>query len=142
MSKLLKFPYKASPSSSCFTDATLLQDRTILGRWKTDANGLETEVSPKWLEITGQTATEANYLGWVHCVHPDDRERVGRTWFKSFANATPVNIEFRALAITGEWILVICRGEPVFNPDARITHWEGEALFFTELPVQVISINQ
>lgn len=142
MSKLLKFPVKAPPSSSRFMDDTLLQDRAILGRWKSDANGLEIDVCPQWLELTGQTAEEANSLGWVHCVHPDDRERVGRMWFKAYANASPVNIEFRARSISGLWFRVICRGEPIFDLDGRITHWEGEALFYTQLPVRVISINR
>ncbi len=48
--------------------------------WTTDANGAFVEPQPYWQAYTGQSWEEYRGDGWAEAIHPDDRERLRRSW--------------------------------------------------------------
>lgn len=45
-------------------------------RWGADAAGDTVWFSPEWQALTGQSAEESAGIGWMACVHPEDRGRI------------------------------------------------------------------
>jgi PAS domain S-box-containing protein len=93
--------------------------------WVTGADGEPAGVSSQWAEFTGQSHDEAAGRGWLECVHPDDRRRVGRIWDDAMASVRPYECEFRLRARDGSYREVVERGVPIFDDDGRHREWIG-----------------
>ncbi|WP_193227568.1 PAS domain S-box protein [Aureimonas psammosilenae] len=48
--------------------------------WRASEKGQWTWASPQWCAYTGQTLHEAQGLGWLDALHPDDRESARNDW--------------------------------------------------------------
>ena len=45
-------------------------------RWHANAAGDEVRFCPEWAALTGQSAEQSAGIGWMACVHPEDRGRI------------------------------------------------------------------
>lgn len=78
-----------------------LTDYSPVGMFLINAQGNATYFNDKCSELMGITAQEANGLGWLSGVHPDDCERISAAWTKAFENAEEYHDEFRWLHADG-----------------------------------------
>jgi PAS domain S-box-containing protein len=78
-----------------------------------------------WQNLTGQTAVEANGLGWGTVLHPDDREHVLEAWTQSLEKNIKFDLEYRVRATDGPYRDLAVRGVPVLGPDGLAHEWIG-----------------
>ncbi|WP_437654390.1 GAF domain-containing protein [Sorangium sp. So ce1182] len=94
--------------------------------WTATAAGEVTEVSPSWLEFTGQT--EAEYLrgGFLEAIHPDDREPTMRAWADALASGdTNYQAEYRLRRKDGTYAYTVARAAPVRATDGSVREYVG-----------------
>ncbi|WP_437307333.1 GAF domain-containing protein [Sorangium sp. So ce388] len=104
---------------------TLVQATTAIV-WTATAEGEVTEVSPSWLEFTGQT--EAEYLsgGFLEAIHPDDREPTMRAWADALASGdTNYQAEYRLRRKDGSYAYTVARAAPVRATDGSVREYVG-----------------
>jgi PAS domain S-box-containing protein len=70
--------------------------------WITRPDGVVIDIFG-WLEITGQTLAEALGMGWLECIHPDDREMTLAAWGESNARSDLYEVEHRIRMKSGEY---------------------------------------
>ncbi len=96
--------------------------------WFTDAAGRATYVNQYYTDFTGVAAEQALGDGWVAAVHPEDRERVLRTWAASVASGKDYKIESRRRHnADGSYRWLLTQGAPLRGKDGRIERWIGVA---------------
>ena len=96
--------------------------------WFTDAAGRATYVNQYYTDFTGLTAEQALGGGWVAAVHPEDRERVLRTWAASVASGGDYKIESRRRHnADGSYRWLLTQGAPLRGADGEIERWIGVA---------------
>ncbi|MGK3967398.1 GAF domain-containing protein [Sorangium sp. So ce118] len=104
---------------------TLVQATTAIV-WTATAEGEVAEVSPSWLEFTGQT--EAEYLsgGFLEAIHPDDREPTMRAWADALASGdTNYQAEYRLRRKDGTYAYTVARAAPVRATDGSVREYVG-----------------
>jgi PAS domain S-box-containing protein len=69
--------------------------------WSTDADGSPRGDTTGWHELTGGTAEGNENGGWLQHIHPDDQERMIRTWQNALATSQPYSLELRIRAARG-----------------------------------------
>jgi PAS domain S-box-containing protein len=92
--------------------------------WTTDARGMVLDM-PFWRELTGQDEEQVRGEGWSAAIHPDDRERVLRTWWAAFEARSVYECEYRLRLRDGTWRWFAARGVPVTEADGSIREWVG-----------------
>jgi len=122
-----------------------------VGIFRTDATGNTTYVNPKWCQISGISASEALSDGWLHAVHPDDREKLSSTWIASFQEHTASTAEYRFIRPDGSTIWVIGHTALEKNSKEEIVGYIGTITDITERKLaeeeqrkaqQLLSISQ
>lgn len=78
-----------------------------------------------WEELTGQTADEAEGLGSLNAVHPDDREATYAQWLASLATGKVFAADFRLRCVDGVYRQFLGRAAPMFNSDGTVREWVG-----------------
>jgi len=96
--------------------------------WVTDANGNGEFTSKRWEEFTG--IAPLGVKEWEAIVHPDDLDRINKTWMNSLSTGAIYKAEVRLKSKSGKFIWHAVNGEPVFNNENNITKWVGA---FTEI---------
>ncbi|MBW4645595.1 MAG: EAL domain-containing protein [Goleter apudmare HA4340-LM2] len=88
---------------------------TPVGIFHTDAEGNCLYVNERWCKIAGLTP-EAVATGWIHGIHPDDREKVAAEWCNAVAENRPFQLEYRIQQPDGTvtWVF----GQAVAESDA------------------------
>jgi two-component sensor histidine kinase len=51
--------------------------------WRATSAGDGVWLSPQWTALTGQTDAEAQGIGWMDCIHPEDRGRILEGWHRA-----------------------------------------------------------
>lgn len=51
--------------------------------WHSTADGDCLSMSPGWTVLTGQSEAESHGIGWMDCVHPEDRGRILEGWHRA-----------------------------------------------------------
>jgi PAS domain S-box-containing protein len=82
------------------------------------------EDSAEWRWITGQTVEEFLGNGWLHSIHPEDRERVERVWRDSLRTGRIFDDRFRMRARGGAYRHYDVRAVPI-ERDGKIAEWVG-----------------
>ncbi|MCJ2188872.1 CHASE domain-containing protein [Novosphingobium beihaiensis] len=103
------------------------------GIFRTDNYGFCNFVNEAWLEASRLSANEAMGAGWIDAIHPEDRDRVHRTWLSSIGSEESVRIEFRFRerddgGVT--WIDLI--SGPEFDDNGKLIGFIGVAIDITE----------
>jgi PAS domain S-box-containing protein len=90
--------------------------------WVTDESSRTTFLSRGWFDFTGQTEEEGLGFGWLHAVHPDDREEARRRFMEAVAGFRPFSLDHRLRHHGGEYRWVLDEGRPRFDAEGR---WRG-----------------
>lgn len=104
-----------------------------------DTDGGMTWLNGYWREFTGMAEARALGTGWLAAVHPDDHDRVHRTWAAAIAEAReagPVGygIEIRLCrAHDNQWRWFLNKAAPIRDTDGVVTGWTGVAIDFHDL---------
>ncbi|WP_437635679.1 GAF domain-containing protein [Sorangium sp. So ce854] len=103
---------------------TLVQATTAIV-WTATAKGEVVEISPSWLEFTGQT--EAEYLGggFVAAIHPDDRGAAMRAWADALSRGAMYEAEYRLRRRDGAYAYTAARAAPVRATDGGVREYVG-----------------
>jgi PAS domain S-box-containing protein len=69
-------------------------------------------------------------IGEIHlnALHPEDRQRVAASWEAAVAGEVPYEAEYRLRRHDGIYRWVLCRAQPLFDPNGRIDRWLGIAV--------------
>jgi PAS domain S-box-containing protein len=79
-----------------------------------------------WEAYTGQTWEEHRGYGWAKAIHPDDRERIMKTWLAACETGTRYEAQARLRhAPSGQWRHCDGRAAPLFNADGTVREWVG-----------------
>jgi PAS domain S-box-containing protein len=81
--------------------------------WTADETGALDWINDRVGEYAGRPMGELLGLGWTTLVHPDDAERVTRTWQGSLHSGQPYDTEFRIRRHDGAWRWHLVRAIPV-----------------------------
>jgi PAS domain S-box-containing protein len=93
--------------------------------WGCDAEGTCDYFSAQWLEYTGATAAELQGYGWLHAVHPDDRESVRQKWRAAIEAGTALDVELRMRAKDGNYRWFRLRSVAIRDADGNVVRWYG-----------------
>ena len=78
-----------------------------------------------WKQLTGQSDDEFSNEGWLSAVHPEDRDRVRKSWETSLATGTEFNDEYRVRLKSGEYGTFRVRGIPIKTGTGQVIEWVG-----------------
>src|SRR5215467_14324740 len=92
--------------------------------WVTTPTGEIAEDSPEWRWITGQSEEEYLGNGWLDGVHPEDRERVERSWRDCVGAGKVFDSRYRVRTKTGSYRHYDVRAVPI-ERDGKIIEWVG-----------------
>jgi PAS domain S-box-containing protein len=98
--------------------------------WLADASGHLQTMTSGWLSITGQSEQEAQGMGWLAAIHPDDRDRVHQKWEAAIANHEFYEVEYQVHVIHDNYRDFCMRGVPVLE-DGTIREWVGTCVDIT-----------
>ncbi|AMV38026.1 EAL domain-containing protein [Planctomyces sp. SH-PL62] len=93
--------------------------------WSAPESGEFESEQPGWSEFTGQTFEELRGRGWLHVVHPDDREETLRAWSKALRERDVYRVEHRIRRRDGVYRDMCVRGVPILAPDGTLREWMG-----------------
>ena len=100
--------------------------------WTASADGIVENDVPLWRAYTGQSMEEVQGWGWLHAVHPEDRERVKRAWLNALANKGAYETEYRLRRYDGVYRTFSACGVPLFEQDGCLREWVGMSADITE----------
>jgi PAS domain S-box-containing protein/putative nucleotidyltransferase with HDIG domain len=81
--------------------------------WMTAPGGEIDGAFDSWSAFTGQTESEVQGEGWLQAIHPDDRERVRRSWESAVQATAPYGCEYRLRGADGEYRWIEARAVPL-----------------------------
>ena len=93
--------------------------------WSTDSNGEIIDDVPMWNELTGQTTSQMQKLGWQDVIHPDDVKETIKKWQTAVKEKTLYETEFRLKMKTGEYRYFVSRALPVIDENGNVREWVG-----------------
>lgn len=94
-------------------------------RWIADADGYVTELSQRWLEMTGLSREDGLGQGWRAIQHPDDLARVEAAWLHSVRTGQPLDMEHRLRTAEGSYRWMRLRALPRRDSSGKIVKWYG-----------------
>jgi PAS domain S-box-containing protein len=93
--------------------------------WSGPPDGNLDYCNDRWRSYMGLGLQELQGDGWQSMLHPDDRDRVLKTWHESVANGTLYEQEERHRAADGTYRWFLSRGVPLRDAEGRIVRWYG-----------------
>lgn len=95
--------------------------------WICDPSGALTEISPKWLAITGMPIEDALGSGWAKALHPDDRPVVQDLWDRAVesGHAGGIDTRYRLRQENGTYRWVRARAYPRLSAGDAVKTWYG-----------------
>ncbi len=99
--------------------------------WTATADGLAKEVAI-WRAFTGQHEPDAQGLGWMEAVHPDDRSRCRVAWTRPVATKTVDEEEYRIRRFDGVYRTFLVRRMPVLDASGAIQEWVAASTDISE----------
>lgn len=103
-----------------------------VGIFRTDSNGATTYVNPKWCAISGMAADQALGDGWLDAVHPDDKQKLSRGWYKSARLHKTSYSDYRFVRPDGTIAWVMGQAVPEVNAENQIIGYVGTITDITE----------
>jgi PAS domain S-box-containing protein len=110
---------------------TLAQAAPV-GIFRTRADGYTTYVNPRWTEISGLSFDRALGDGWLHAVHPEDKELLDENWKKYSSKGKASKANYRFLKPDGEIVWVLGNAVPEIF-DGKIIGYVGTITDITEI---------
>ncbi len=93
--------------------------------WTADATGHITEAGPRWLKLTGMTATQTLGHGWTTALHPDDLPPTITRWTRALKERYPIDIEYRVRLQSGIYRWFRAYAAPRLAADGSVIRWYG-----------------
>ena len=93
--------------------------------WALSPAGEPTYLSQRFLEYRGASVEEYANRGWENFIHPDDRDRNAKAFFRSIETGESFNVIQRYRRADGEFRWNHVRGEPLRDPEGKIIQWYG-----------------
>jgi PAS domain S-box-containing protein len=100
--------------------------------WITNANGEVVEDIPSWRTLTGQSKEKVKGWGWLHAIHPEDRERTLKVWIQALERKGMYQIEHRLQFADGSYRFFAALAVPVLDGNNQIQEWVGSHTDITE----------
>ncbi len=117
------------------SNASLAEAQTLvhLGSWEYDPVQDIITGSEEFYRIFGVSPEHlANYEAFRHCLHADDRERVGQDVSEALANRNPYETEYRIVLPNGQQRHVMARGVVYIDAEGTPFRMVGTVLDITE----------
>ncbi len=109
-----------------------LADESPVGIYETDRSGGITYLNAMGQSLLGQTLDEATGMGALPAIHPEDRERVLRTWQETVAAGKNYRSEHRLVHRDGAVVSVSVFSSPIRARDGQVTGYVGVMVDVTE----------
>lgn len=109
-----------------------MADRAPVMLWLSGPDKRCTYFNQRWLDFTGRTIEEELDNGWAHGLHPEDHDVSLETYFNSFDQRQPFEVEYRLLRNDGEYRWIYDSGMPRFSADGEFLGYVGSAIDITE----------
>jgi PAS domain S-box-containing protein len=93
--------------------------------WTASPDGNRDFFNSRWLQFTGRRQEEQTGRQWLSSLHPEDQERVWRTWQECVASAQPYQAEYRLRRHDGQYRWVLVRAQPRLAPEGNLLMWVG-----------------
>lgn len=101
--------------------------------WVKDTQGRTLYLSRQWTDFTGVPLERLLHdEGWLQCVHPEDRGRIGEAWEIALAGGTSYSSYARIRRHDGVWRAFDNKALPQKNVDGQIVGWVGCNFDITE----------
>ena len=94
--------------------------------WIADANGNLTEISSRWVQLTGMSKLQTLNLGWLEALHPEDAPHTLKALREASHTGKPFHSEYRVKTADGKWTWMRSRGSPRYGPSGEIIRWYGD----------------
>jgi PAS domain S-box-containing protein len=98
----------------------------------TDDGGHVVEPQPELSAYSGVPFDRYGGLGWLECIHPDDRPRTEQVLREAMETSRVVELEYRLCRADGQWRRMAVRAVPVFAPGSGVREWVFAAADVTE----------
>ncbi len=102
-----------------------------VGIFRTDAKGECVYVNAYSCELIGLTPAACLGHGWMHSLHPDDRERVIDQWLAAVACAGNFRDEYRLIHASGEMVWVLGAAVPERDGSGKVIGYVGSVMDIT-----------
>ncbi len=93
--------------------------------WSAHPDGHDDYSNRHWYEFTGAPPGSSSGTGWIHMVHPDDRDQIWASWQHAAKIGEPYEATCRLRHHSGEYRWVLARALPRCDAQGRIEHWFG-----------------
>jgi PAS domain S-box-containing protein len=94
-------------------------------QWILDAEGNLLDISSRWVQLTGMTREQAQKLGWLEALHPDDVAPTMNALKKASRTGNPINIAHRVKTTDNKWKWLRARGLALYGSTGEIVRWYG-----------------
>jgi PAS domain S-box-containing protein len=111
----------------------LITDLSPVHLFRAGPDGDATFLSPGFLSMTGLRRDQAMGFGWTDAVHPEDRDRLMRSWQEALHSQVIFQAEFRFRVATGEYRWYRARVVPDRDENGAVVGWVGAAIDLHEL---------
>lgn len=101
--------------------------------WQTSPAGKKVSVNYRWKSYTGQSDADVQSLGWLHAIHPDDREAARSAFEAALASGTALEYQQRIHQAGNGWRWHLVRQYPARDDKGAITRWFGAAIDIHDL---------
>ncbi len=106
----------------------MLADTAPIMIWMEDENRKNIYQSKGWQDFTGTSSLDNIGEGWLEYIHPDDRDRVKKTFFKAFNNREHYSAEYRLRRYDGQYCWMMDHGTPRFDNLGKFIGYIGGCL--------------
>jgi len=93
--------------------------------WTSDAEGQWDFLNQRWTEYTGEDLQKELGSGWLHLVHPDDRDRVVEALRYARANEKNAAVDLRIRRFDGVYRWFESRVMPLRDTAGAVVKWLG-----------------
>lgn len=102
-----------------------MADHAPVIMWVADASGDCTYLNRPWSDHTGQRPEEGTGVGWLDCIHPEDREGLWTAYADARARRAPLRTEYRLRRADGGWSWVMDTAAPRLSDDGGFHGYIG-----------------
>lgn len=81
----------------------------------------------RWIDYTGLSEEQLRGWGWATPLHPDDAERLLKTWRSSLDSGAPLEAEARMRRFDGVYRWLLFRANALRDESGHIVKWYGTA---------------
>ncbi|MCO6430289.1 MAG: PAS domain S-box protein [Deltaproteobacteria bacterium] len=119
-----------------------LSSNAPVGIFQTDAQGHCIFVNGRWSEMTGLAMEAAVGPGWAKALHPEDRDRIQREWYKATCEGREYKDEYRFLSPEGKVVWVSGSAISLRDANGNITGYIGTNTDITALKTAQKDLQQ